>query len=165
MDTGRLLLALRLARPARRRGFCPACGAGLTGVPQAVRGVQLATDSITVAIVLGVTAVAWAVMVWQMLGSGMVMGLGSVASFAASWTVMMAAMMLPSAIPLVSRFARQAEGRRTRPAAVGMLGLTYLAIWLAFGVVCYLAYNALGMPWRSQALAGAPRSGWRASMR
>ena len=159
MDTGRLLLALRLARPARRRGFCPACGAGLTGVPQAVRGVELATDSITVAIVLGVTAVAWAVMVWQMLGSGMVMGLGSVASFAASWTVMMAAMMLPSAIPLVSRFARQAEGRRTRPAAVGMLGLAYLAIWLAFGVVCYLAYNALGMPWRSQALVGGAALG------
>jgi predicted metal-binding membrane protein len=67
---------------------------------------------------------------------------------------MMAAMMLPSAIPLVYRFARQAEGRRTRPVAVGMLGLVYLAVWLAFGVACYLAYNALGMPWRNQALAG-----------
>jgi predicted metal-binding membrane protein len=154
MDTGRLLLALRLARPARRRGFCPACRVDLTGDPSAVRRVELATDGITVAIVLGVAAVAWAVTAWQMLGSGMAMGLGSVASFATTWTVMMAAMMLPSAIPLVYRFARQAEGRRSRAVAVGTLGLVYLAVWLAFGVACYLAYNALGMPWRNQALAG-----------
>jgi predicted metal-binding membrane protein len=154
MDTGRLLLPLRLARPARRRGFCPARGVGLVGVAPAVRGVELAADGITVAIVLDVAAVAWAVTAWQMLGSGMAMGLGSVASFATIWTVMMAAMMLPSAIPLVYGFARQAEGRRTRPVAVGMLVLVYLAVWLTFGVACYLAYNALGMPWRNQALAG-----------
>ncbi len=154
MDTGRLLLALRLARPARRRGFCPACRVDLAGVSPAVLGVELATDGITVAIVLGVAAAAWAVTARQMLGSGMAMGLGSAASFATLWTVMMAAMMLPSAIPLVYRFARQAEGRRTRPVAVGVLGLVYLAVWLAFGVASYLAYNALGMPWRNQALAG-----------
>jgi len=154
MDTGRLLLALRLARPARRRGFCPACRVDLAGVPPRPRGVELATDGITVAIVLGVAAAAWAVTARQMLGSGMAMGLGSVASFATTWAVMMAAMMLPSAIPLVYRFARQAEGRRARPVAVGVLGLVYLAVWLAFGVACYLAYNALGMPWRNQALAG-----------
>jgi predicted metal-binding membrane protein len=154
MDTGRLLLALRLARPAQRRGFCPACRVAPAGVSPAVHGVEPATDGITVAIVLGVAAVAWAVTAWQMLGSGMAMGLGGVASFATTWTVMMAAMMLPSAIPLVHRFARQAEGRRTRPVAVGMLALVYLAIWLAFGIACYLAYNALGMPWRHQALAG-----------
>jgi predicted metal-binding membrane protein len=118
-----------------------------------VGGVELAADGITVAIVLG-AAVAWAVTAWQMPGSGIAMGLGSVASFATIWTVMMAAMMLPSAIPLVYRFARQAEGRRKRPVAVGMLGLVYLAVWLAFGVACYLAYNALGMPRRNHALAG-----------
>jgi hypothetical protein len=67
MDTGRLLLALRLARPTRRRGFCPACGVGLTGVPPAVRGVELAADGITVTIVLGVAAVAWAVTAWHLL--------------------------------------------------------------------------------------------------
>jgi len=154
MDTRRLLLALRLARPARRRGFCPACRVGLSGLPGAGRGVELATDGITVAIVLGVAAVAWAFTAWQMLGSGMAMGLGSLASFATIWTVMMAAMMLPSAIPLVYRFARRADGRRRRAVAVGMLALVYLAVWLAFGVASYLAYNALGMPWRNQALAG-----------
>jgi predicted metal-binding membrane protein len=154
MDTDRLLLTLRLARPVRRRGFCPACWVGIADVPLAGRGVEIATDGITVAVVVGVAAVAWAVTAWQMLGSGMAMGLGTVASFATIWTVMMAAMMLPSAIPLVYRFARQAEGRRARPVAVGTLGLVYLAVWLAFGIACYLAYNALGMPWRNQALTG-----------
>jgi len=159
METGRLLVALRLARPARRRGFCPACRVGLTGVRPAAHGVELATDGIAVAIVLSVAAVAWAVTAWQMFGSGMAMGLGSIASFATIWTVMMAAMMLPSAIPLVYRFARQADGRPTRSVAVGMLGLVYLTVWLAFGVACYLAYNAIGMPWRNQALAGGAALG------
>jgi predicted metal-binding membrane protein len=156
MDTGRLLLALGLARPARRRGFCPACRVGLTGVPPAVRGVELATDGITVAIVLGVAAVAWAVTAWQMLGSGMAMGLGSVASFATMWTVMMAAVMLPSAIPLVYRFARQAEGRRTRPVAVGMLGLVAMVLigmtslgWTIVLAALVLVYKfAAGAAWR-----------------
>lgn len=52
METGRLPLALRLARPAGQRGFCPACRVGLTGVRPAVRGVELGTDGITVAILL-----------------------------------------------------------------------------------------------------------------
>jgi predicted metal-binding membrane protein len=69
----------------------------------------------------------------------MTMGLGPASSFVTTWTVMMAALMLPSAIPLVYRFAREAEGRRGRPVALALLGLVYLAIWLAFGVACYLA--------------------------
>src|SRR5215470_13053075 len=105
MDTDRLLLAMRLARPARPRGSCPACAAGPAGTA-AVGGVVPAADGITVAIVLGVAAVAWTVMARQMLGSGMAMGLGTVASFATTWTVMMAAMMLPSAIPHMYLFAR-----------------------------------------------------------
>jgi predicted metal-binding membrane protein len=151
MDTERLLLALRLARPAGPRGFCPACYASVAGDAETVRGVEPASDGVTIAIVLAVAAVAWAVTAWLMLGSGMAMGLGSLPSFAMAWTVMMAATMLPSAIPLVYRFARQAEGRRRRHVAVGMLGLVYLAVWLAFGIGCYLAYDVLGMPWRDQA--------------
>ena len=154
MDTRQLLLTLRLARPARRRGFCPACGLGVTDLAADARGVQMAADGVTVAVVLAVAAAAWAVSAWQMLSSGMMMGLGSVWSFATTWTAMMAAMMLPSAIPLVYRFARQAEGRRARPVALIVLSLVYLAVWLAFGVVCYFAYNALGMHLRNRALAG-----------
>jgi predicted metal-binding membrane protein len=36
------------------------------------------------------------------------MGLGPIQSFAVTWVVMMAAMMLPSAIPVVLEFARTA---------------------------------------------------------
>ena len=154
MDAQQLLMMLRLARPARRRGFCPACGLGVTGTAAAARGMVMAADGVTVAVVLVVAAGAWAVTAWQMASSGMRMGLGPVWSFAITWTEMMAAMMLPSAIPLVFRFAREAQGRRARPFALAVLALVYLAVWLAFGVVCYLAYNALGMPWRNRALTG-----------
>jgi predicted metal-binding membrane protein len=154
MDVRRLLVTLRLARPARRRGFCPACGLGVGGAPTPARGVEMATDGVTVLVVLVVAAAAWAVTAWQMRGSGMMMGLGSILPFAATWTEMMAAMMLPSAIPLVYRFAQEAQGRRARPLALAVLALVYLAVWLAFGVVCYLAYNALGMPWSNRAVVG-----------
>jgi len=166
MDTRRILLSLRLARPARRRGFCPACGIDVTGTAAAVRGMEMTTGGVTVAVVLAVAAAAWAITAWQMLrsgmmmgsgmamSSGMTMGLGPVWPFAVTWTEMMAAMMLPSAIPLVYRFARQAEGRRARPFALAVLALVYLAVWLAFGVACYFAYNALGISGRSRTLAG-----------
>ena len=67
---------------------------------------------------------------------------------------MMAAMMFPSATPLVFEFARNAEGRRGWQAATALLSVTYLGVWLAFGVVGYMLYNAVGMPWPNQGLLG-----------
>jgi predicted metal-binding membrane protein len=81
---------------------------------------------------------------------GMDMGLGPIESFAATWVVMMAAMMLPSAIPVVLEFARTAERRRGWPVATAVLAVTYLGVWLLFGVVCYAIYTASGMPWHHQ---------------
>src|SRR5262245_62199304 len=80
------------------------------------------------------------------------MGLGSIESFAVTWVLMMAAMMLPSAIPVVIEFARTAERRRRWPVATGVLAVTYLGVWLIFGVACYAIYTALGMPWPNQAV-------------
>jgi predicted metal-binding membrane protein len=82
----------------------------------------------------------------------MEMGLGPIDSFAATWVVMMAAMMLPSAIPVVLEFARIAEGRRRWPVATGVLAATYLGVWLVFGVVCYAVYTAARMPWPNQSV-------------
>src|SRR5439155_23975659 len=117
--------------------------------------------------VLAVAGVAWAFMVQHsrsMVGmDGMDMGLGPRESFAATWVVMMAAMMLPSAIPLVLEFARTAERRNGWQVATGVLAGTYLGVWLIFGVVCYAIYTVARMPWANQpvvvglalALAGA----------
>jgi predicted metal-binding membrane protein len=56
------------------------------------------------------------------------LGLGPIESFAATWVVMMAAMMLPSAVPVVLEFARTAERRRGWPVATGVLAVTYLGV-------------------------------------
>jgi len=115
---------------------------------------ELAKPMIAALIVLAVAGVAWVVMVKHsrsMAGmEGMDMGLGPIESFAASWVVMMAAMMLPSAIPVVLEFARMAERRRGWQLATGVLTVTYLGVWLMFGVVCYALYAAVKMPWRNQ---------------
>ena len=104
-------------------------------------------------VVLAVAGGAWAAMIHHSHAmAGMDMGLGPLESFAVTWVVMMAAMMLPSAIPVVLEFARTAEGRRGWPVATGVLAATYLGVWLIFGVVCYAVYTALGMPWPNQAV-------------
>jgi len=98
---------------------------------------------------------AWAYTVAQADSmGGMAMGLGPWESFAGTWVIMMAAMMLPSALPLIFEFARDAEGRRAWPVATALLALTYLAVWLAFGLACYVAYLAIGMPWPNQNRVG-----------
>ncbi len=152
MDGGGLLATIGLVRHARPRGFCPACRV-LLAAREA--GQELAKPVLAAAVVLAVAAFAWAAMVHHartIAGmAGMDMGLGSLDAFAVTWIVMMAAMMLPSAIPVVLEFARTAEGRRGWPLATGVLAVTYLGVWLIFGVVCWAIYAVLGMPWPHQA--------------
>ncbi|MGH6689635.1 MAG: DUF2182 domain-containing protein [Gammaproteobacteria bacterium] len=153
MDGGRLLLAIGLVTPARAGGFCPACR--LLMKARDARP-ELARPMAAALVVLAVAGLAWAAMVHHsrsMAGmEGMDMGLGPIESFAATWVVMMAAMMLPSAIPVVVQFARTAERRRRWQVATGVLAATYLGVWLIFGVVCYAIYTAARMPWPNQAL-------------
>jgi predicted metal-binding membrane protein len=153
MNGGRLLLAIGLVRPARPGGFCPACRVLMKALDARP---ELAKPMMAASVVLVVAGIAWAAMVQHsrsMAGmDGMDMGLGPIESFAMTWVVMMAAMMLPSAIPVVLEFARTAERRRGWPLATGVLALTYLGVWLTFGVVCYAIYTAVGMPWPNQAL-------------
>jgi len=153
MDGGRLLLAMGLVRSARSAGFCPACRVLI----KALDGRQeLAKPVVAALVVLAVAAVAWAAMVRESLSmaemAGMDMGLGPIESFAATWVVMMAAMMLPSAIPVVLEFARTAEKRRRWQVATGVLAATYLGVWLIFGVLCYAIYTAVKMPWPNQSV-------------
>jgi predicted metal-binding membrane protein len=151
MYGGRLLLAIGLVRQARPGGFCPACRV----LMKAGDGrQQLAKPMAAALVVLAVAGVAWAAMVHHSRSmEGMDMGLGPIESFAAAWVVMIAAMMLPSAIPVVLEFARTAERRKGWQVATGVLAATYLGVWLIFGVVCYAIYTAAGMPWPNQAVA------------
>jgi predicted metal-binding membrane protein len=151
MLPAQMLSAVGLIKPSRRRGFCPACRLFQTGDgPQ-----EIAAPALVALAFLIVAALAWAWTIVRMRSMhGMAMGLGAFGPFVASWTVMMAAMMLPSAIPLVFEFAQHTERRRGWRAATALLGTTYLGVWLAFGVVCYMLYNAVGMPWPNQGLIG-----------
>jgi len=153
MDGSRLLTTIGLIRQARPGGFCPACRVLMRARDARP---ELAKPVVAAMVVLAVAGVAWAAMVHHsrsMAGmEGMDMGLGSLESFAATWVVMMAAMMLPSAIPVVVEFARTAERRTGWQVATGVLAATYLGVWLMFGVVCYAIYTALSMPWPNQAV-------------
>src|SRR5262247_4162246 len=153
MDGGRLLQTFGLVRQSRPGGFCPACRVLIKALDARP---ELAKPMVATLLVLAVAGIAWAAMVEQsrsMAGmDGMDMGLGPIESFAATWVVMMAAMMLPSAVPVVLEFARTVERRRGWPVATGVLAATYLGVWLMFGVVCYAIYTALRMPWPNQAM-------------
>jgi predicted metal-binding membrane protein len=90
---------------------------------------------------LGLAAACWGIAVWQM--NGMDMGtatqLGSFGTFIAVWVAMMAAMMLPGAVPAVLRRA-QAGGTRAVPLFAG----SYLAVWALAGLAVYAAYRPHG---------------------
>ena len=153
MDGGRLLLAVGLVRQARPAGFCPACRVLMKALDTRQ---EMAKPMVAALVVLAVAGAAWGSMVQHSRSmaemDGMDMGLGPIGPFAATWVVMMAAMMLPSAIPVVIEFARTAERRRGWQVATGVLAVTYLGVWLIFGVVCYAIYTVLRMPWANQPL-------------
>jgi predicted metal-binding membrane protein len=153
MYADRLFTTIGLIRQARPGGFCPACRV-LMKARDASQ--ELAKPLVAALVVLAVAGVAWVAMVQHSRSmaemAGMDMGLGPIDSFAATWVVMMAAMMLPSAIPVVLEFARTAERRRGWQVATAVLAITYLGVWLVFGVVCYAIYTAMRMPWPNQAV-------------
>jgi predicted metal-binding membrane protein len=91
---------------------------------------------------LGLATACWVVAVRKM--SGMDMGaatdLGSFVFFIAVWVPMMAAMMLPGALPAVSRFIR-VNGRAL---AAPLFAGSYLAVWTLVGVAVYALYQPHG---------------------
>jgi predicted metal-binding membrane protein len=95
---------------------------------------------------LGVVVVAsWVAVVVGPAG----MGVGPVL-FVLAWTVMMVAMMLPSASPLVLLYRRGASTIDT-----ALLTTGYLAVWAAAGVPAYIAMEAMPMWLSPVALAAA----------
>jgi predicted metal-binding membrane protein len=79
---------------------------------------------------------------------------GAAGLYVAGWVAMLAAMMLPTTLPVLWLLARVAGRRgRSRPAVAAAVA-GYLAAWAGFGLVAHLADAGIG------AAAGA--SGWLA---
>jgi predicted metal-binding membrane protein len=133
------LAALRVAsRPAAGEG--PALAFGLP------------------AALLGLAAAGWwwsARMAGDMSGGGME-GMGdpmSLGAFVVAWAAMMAAMMLPGALPAVRLYARAAARGRAAPVPCFVAG--YLAAWTLAALPGYLAWRELQGPVaRGEAWAG-----------
>jgi predicted metal-binding membrane protein len=101
-----------------------------------------------VALLLIVAAGAWVATVALARGmAGMTgtMGLG-LAAFVPVWTLMMAAMMLPSVTPTAALYAKTVQSNRT--ARVAGLAAGYLAVWAAAGLPAY------GLAWAAGWLTG-----------
>lgn len=91
---------------------------------------------------LGLAVASWVITLHQM--NGMDMGaateLGPFGSFLALWVPMMAAMMLPAAVPAVLRRVQTDSRARTVPLFLG----SYLLVWTLVGAVVYAGYRPLG---------------------
>ena len=107
--------------------------------------------------------VAWIVTVERMRGmdAGPGTDLGGLGWYVGIWTTMMAAMMLPSALPMVVLFSRVSRERARRgfaelvPSWLFVAG--YLAVWTAYGLVAYGIYRAViaaGTEWLAWDRAG-----------
>jgi predicted metal-binding membrane protein len=94
------------------------------------------------AITLALAAACWIVSIRQMSGmdTGTATQLGSFAFFITFWVPMMAAMMLPGAVPAVVRRARASSPVRQLLLFVG----SYLAIWAVVGIAVYAVYRPHG---------------------
>jgi predicted metal-binding membrane protein len=107
---------------------------------------------LTYGLLLVVTAAAWfhvltAMPDGDMAGMDMVMAPTVVdgVAYVVAWAIMMAAMMLPSALPMIGLYAGTQKPARipTRTVSVALFALTYLALWALTGVPVYLASLAL----------------------
>jgi predicted metal-binding membrane protein len=88
---------------------------------------------------IGLALAAWIVTVWRMRGIDMGPGtdLGGVGWYLGVWVTMTAAMMLPSALPMMLIVGR-ASPARAWPFAGG-----YLVVWTAYGLAAYGVARAL----------------------
>jgi predicted metal-binding membrane protein len=112
-----------------------------------------------IALLLATAGLAWWWTAYRMQGmdSGPWTDLGTLGWFLGIWIVMMAAMMLPSAIPTVTVYSRFARDRT--PLAPLLFTAGYLTVWAAAGLVAFglsqLAGDGLAWGRGGRWLAGA----------
>ena len=78
--------------------------------------------------------------------------------YAGGWVLMIAAMMLPTTLPLLDRFARLVGDRVDRRRLIGLVIIGYLLVWAGFGVAAHLLDAALHE--RAQQMAWLTLNGW-----
>jgi predicted metal-binding membrane protein len=100
---------------------------------------------LTALFLLGVAAISWLVTVDRMQGmdAGPGTDLGSFGWFAGIWAVMMAAMMLPSLVPMAGAYAGQARGGSADVTPQSVVRTTlfaagYLTAWVLAGLVAWV---------------------------
>ena len=115
----------------------PPCGVTMTAGDRPATLVPVLT--------VALAAAGWLASLWQMRGMdmGAATSLGSPASFVAIWVPMMAAMMLPAAVPAVLGFVRT----DSRFVAGLWFVASYLAVWQLFGIAAYGLYREHGQAW------------------
>jgi predicted metal-binding membrane protein len=93
---------------------------------------------------LAAALAAWIVTVERMRGmdAGPGTDLGTLGWYLGIWVTMMAAMMLPSVVPMALVFGRVSRGRATFvPTWIFLAG--YLAVWTAYGLAAYGLYRGI----------------------
>ncbi len=90
------------------------------------------------AVLLIIAAVAWVAIIEWFGQNGPMTGTMGLAlpAFLVAWTVMMAAMMLPSVAPVASLYARSISGRRSVMRLTLFTG-GYLIVWASAGVIAF----------------------------
>jgi predicted metal-binding membrane protein len=100
-------------------------------------------------IVIGAIATAWAVAIAaeatgeaELLGHGALIHsrlplVGALGVFVLAWQLMIAAMMLPSSLPLIRLFRVAAAGQARPGRAIAALLAGYGMVWTAFGVLAF----------------------------
>jgi predicted metal-binding membrane protein len=105
-------------------------------------------------LLIAVAGACWAITAHRMQGMDMGPGtdLGGLGWFAVVWVTMMAAMMLPSLVPMtaVHLLTGQSRGGRMPTVAACVFAVGYLAVWAFAGVVAWLVFEgarSLDLSW------------------
>src|SRR5205085_5628319 len=92
-------------------------------------------------LLIAVAAACWAITARRMQGMDMGPGtdLGGLGWFAVVWATMMAAMMLPSLLPMALTHARASRNARASlpTAATAIFAVGYLLTWVGAGLLAY----------------------------
>jgi predicted metal-binding membrane protein len=94
--------------------------------------------------IMALSLIGWALMAWMaldmdhpvaqlMMPASSMWTIGNLCAILSMWAVMMAAMMLPSALPTLMTFARLCDRAREYPRFLAFVG-TYLLVWFGFSV-------------------------------